>query len=62
MNCFYKQGQVEALQRLGLLKAAQTPPPKPPPPPPPQPAPQPPVIGGGNRGTVNALKREGVFL
>lgn len=52
---FYKQGQMEALRTLGLLKIA-APPPAPPPPPP-----KPPVTGGKSN-TIDALRREGVML
>jgi len=55
MNPFYKQGQIEALHILGLLKTAAPPPAQPKPPPPP------PITGGKGR-QIDALRREGVML
>jgi hypothetical protein len=52
MSPFYKQGQLTAIQTLGL-KLAQNPPPKAPPPPPPQkvtpPPKKAPIMGGRGR-------------
>lgn len=58
---FYKQGQVEALRTLGLLKAGQAPASEPVKPPTPPPPPPPPVAGGRGK-QVDALRREGVML